>query len=293
MYQYELIDAGKLLLYKNLILNDVYEMLEDYDDFMESPFVCLGAYDEDGSVAAAVFDVSAVEELSLVSIMVSPDHRRQGIASELINRMNAVLAYDYSAKENAEDEYDLIFSTIYSLPEESDQAFEAFLESIGVEETLLLPNIYHYKMEDLRKYENISWAFDEDKMPPVMVVRLNEMPVEVELALRDSFDANLDNECSYLAQVDEDDYCYAIAGEVSVGKYLIRFFPDVCSGVTMLGSLGMTVRAISSESPDAELVIPVSTEEIDTILSNSGLIPSSIQAQKRAISNLHFTRKEQ
>ena len=88
----EVIDKETLPRYRDLILPYIYEELENCrEDLADENYICLSgtAENDDGiliPIAALVMLMEANGDLAVLSIYTIPEHRRQGIASELLEK---------------------------------------------------------------------------------------------------------------------------------------------------------------------------------------------------------------
>ena len=87
----EVIEKETLPQYKELILPYIYDELASYSDDLAESYICLAgtAENEDGilfPVSALIMLREANLDLAVLSIFTLPEHRRQGIASELLDK---------------------------------------------------------------------------------------------------------------------------------------------------------------------------------------------------------------
>ena len=128
----EVIKKEKLSDYKHLMLSYIYDELESYDDDLDCEYICLAAAvpNEDGiiiPVSALVCLMEPFGDIAVLSIYTLPSYRRQGYASELMDKA-VFIARQLFIFEEGEDEEDINFKAIYRLRPELKDVFEEFLK---------------------------------------------------------------------------------------------------------------------------------------------------------------------
>ena len=128
----EVITKEKLSDYKHLMLSYIYDELESYDDDLDCEYICLAAAvpNEDGiiiPVSALVCLMEPFGDIAVLSIYTLPSYRRQGYASELMDKA-VFIARQLFIFEEGEDEEDINFKAIYRLRPELKDVFEEFLK---------------------------------------------------------------------------------------------------------------------------------------------------------------------
>ena len=128
----EVIEKETLPRYKELILPYIYDELASYSDDLAESYICLAgtAENEDGillPVSALVMLREANLDLAVLSIFTLPEHRRQGIASELLDKA-LFIARRLFVFEEGEDEDYINLKAIYRLSDKFRLPFEAFLK---------------------------------------------------------------------------------------------------------------------------------------------------------------------
>lgn len=128
----EVISREDLPRYKDLILPYIYEELEDYPDDREFDLICLAGTTENADgiiipVSALVMQMEPYGDLAVLSIYTLPDHRRRGIASELLDKAVFVSRQLYVFDEG-EDEEIVDMKAVYRLSEPRRTVFEEFLK---------------------------------------------------------------------------------------------------------------------------------------------------------------------
>ena len=128
----EVIEKETLPRYKELILPYIYEELASYSDDLAESYICLAgtAENEDGilfPVSALVMLREANLDLAVLSIFTLPEHRRQGIASELLDKA-LFIARRLFVFEEGEDEDYINLKAVYRLSDKFRLPFEAFLK---------------------------------------------------------------------------------------------------------------------------------------------------------------------
>ncbi|MBQ9503949.1 MAG: GNAT family N-acetyltransferase [Lachnospiraceae bacterium] len=140
----EAIGKTELDKLKKLILPMVYEELED-NWVQAGPegdiYLCLAAFDDDGTAAAAlVIELEITGDMNVLSIYTLPGYRRRGLGRELLKR--AVIACrQLFIWEEGETEEQVVLKALYRLPKEADIVFEAFLKAAGFTDFVLLDTV--------------------------------------------------------------------------------------------------------------------------------------------------------
>ena len=128
----EVISKEKLTDYKHLMLSYIYDELESYDDDLDCEYICLAATvpNEDGIIIPVSVLICLMEpfgDIAVLSIYTLPSYRRQGYASELLDKA-VFIARRLFIFEEGEDEEDINLKAIYRLRPEFQEVFEAFLK---------------------------------------------------------------------------------------------------------------------------------------------------------------------
>lgn len=128
----EVITKEKLADYKHLMLSYIYEELESYNDDLDCEYICLAAMvpNEDGIIIPVSVLICLMEpfgDISVLSIYTLPAYRRQGYASELLDKA-VFIARRLFIFEEGEDEEDINLKAIYRLRPELQEVFEEFLK---------------------------------------------------------------------------------------------------------------------------------------------------------------------
>ena len=165
----EVITKEKLADYKHLMLDYIYEELETYEDDLDCEYICLAAMapNDDGIIIPVSVLICLMEpfgDIAVLSIYTLPSYRRQGFASELLDKA-VFVARRLFIFEDGEDEEDINLKAIYRLSPEFQTVFEAFLKKNHFVDFVLLdedddPQVWaamaeyrFYKTEDDSKSE--------------------------------------------------------------------------------------------------------------------------------------------
>ena len=138
----EVITKEKLADYKHLMLSYIYEELDTYDDDLDCEYICLAATvpNEDGiiiPVSALICLMEPFGDIAVLSIYTLPAYRRQGYASELLDKA-VFIARRLFVFQEGEDEEDINLKAIYRLRPEFQEVFEAFLKKNHFVDFILL-----------------------------------------------------------------------------------------------------------------------------------------------------------
>ena len=138
----EVITKEKLADYKHLMLSYIYEELDTYDDDLDCEYICLAATvpNEDGiiiPVSALICLMEPFGDIAVLSIYTLPAYRRQGYASELLDKA-VFIARRLFVFQEGEDEEDINLKAIYRLRSEFQEVFEAFLKKNHFVDFILL-----------------------------------------------------------------------------------------------------------------------------------------------------------
>ncbi|MBO4291624.1 MAG: GNAT family N-acetyltransferase [Lachnospiraceae bacterium] len=158
----EVIDKETLPRYRDLILPYIYEELENCrEDLADENYICLAgtAENDDGiliPIAALVMLMEANGDLAVLSIYTIPEHRRQGIASELLEKAIFV-SRQLFVFEDGEDEEFINLKAVYRLSEKFKNPFEEFLKKNNFTDFYLLdehdnPQVWA-AVEEIRFYK--------------------------------------------------------------------------------------------------------------------------------------------
>lgn len=158
----EVIDKETLPRYRDLILPYIYEELENCrEDLADENYICLSgtAENDDGiliPIAALVMLMEANGDLAVLSIYTIPEHRRQGIASELLKKAIFV-SRQLFVFEDGEDEEFINLKAVYRLSEKFKNPFEEFLKKNNFTDFYLLdehdnPQVWA-AVEEIRFYK--------------------------------------------------------------------------------------------------------------------------------------------
>lgn len=140
----EAIGKTELDKFKKLILPMVYEELED-NWVPAGPegdiYLCLAAFDDDGTAAAAlVIELEITGDMNVLSIYTLPGYRRRGFGRELLKRA-VITCRQLFIWEEGETEEQVVLKALYRLPKEADMVFETFLKSAGFTDFVLLDTV--------------------------------------------------------------------------------------------------------------------------------------------------------
>lgn len=138
----EVITKETLKDYKHLMLSYIYEELESYEDDLDCEYICLAAMlpNEDGiiiPVSALICLMEPFGDIAVLSVYTLPAYRRQGCASELMDKA-VFVARQLFIFEEGEDEEDVTLKAIYRLRPELQEVFEAFLKKNHFTDFVLL-----------------------------------------------------------------------------------------------------------------------------------------------------------
>lgn len=128
----EVISKEKLADYKHLMLTYVYEELKSYEDDLDCEYICLAAMvpNDDGiiiPVSALICLMEPLGDIAILSIFTLPGYRRQGFASELLDKA-VFIARQLFVFEEGEDEEDVNLKAVYRLRPSYREVFETFLK---------------------------------------------------------------------------------------------------------------------------------------------------------------------
>lgn len=128
----EVITKEKLTDYRHLMLSYIFEELESYEDDLDCEYICLAATvpNEDGIIIPVSVLICLMEpfgDIAVLSIYTLPSYRRQGYASELLDKA-VFIARRLFIFEEGEDEEDINLKAIYRLRPEFKEVFEEFLK---------------------------------------------------------------------------------------------------------------------------------------------------------------------
>ena len=138
----EVITKSKLSDYKHLMLSYIYEELESYEDDLDCEYICLAAVvpNEDGiliPVSALICLMEPYGDIAVLSIYTLSAYRRNGYASELLDKA-VFIARRLFQFEEGEDEEDVDLKAVYRLRKEYQEVFEAFLKKNHFTDFILL-----------------------------------------------------------------------------------------------------------------------------------------------------------
>lgn len=290
MYSYELIELEKLPVYKELIFEDVYDDLWFYYDLSECAILGVGAYDENGVVGAMILDLGIEDRITLLSIMVKPECRRKGIAKEMFHRAMMALAYDESLHEEKRDEF-VTFEAPYALEGDALIAFEGFLESIGIEEEILLPQLFTYQIEEMKELDAFRWVFNGEERSPVPTVNINECIAEVGIGIRAMYNEDLDADHTFCAFGRNEETCWTISENVGNSEYTVLISPTIGDEAVLASALGRTARSIYNLDKDGRMIISIDTSELSDTLTDFGMKPIHKYSPKKAMMEILFNQK--
>ncbi|MDC7293983.1 GNAT family N-acetyltransferase [Butyrivibrio sp. DSM 10294] len=122
---YSQITEKNLEEYEPLILPMVVEELKQQRNFEEN-YLALAADDKDGAVGALVAELEDNGDISLLSVWTDEEHRREGIASGLLQKMTEVARalYDWEDSQYGDD---ILLKVMYCLEDEYREVFEEWL----------------------------------------------------------------------------------------------------------------------------------------------------------------------
>ena len=138
----EVITKEKLSDYEHLMLSYIYEELEEYEDDLDCEYICLAAMvpNDDGILTPVSVLICLMEpfgDIAILSIYTLPAYRRQGYASELLDKA-VFIARRLFVFEEGEDEEDVDLKAVYRLRPEYLEIFEAFLKKNHFTDFVLL-----------------------------------------------------------------------------------------------------------------------------------------------------------
>ena len=122
------IQKNTLPVYENVILPVIYEELADWKEELLEGYFCIGVKDGRKPVGALIAEhEDELGDLTILSLYVLPDYRRQGIGSRLLQTLTDVA---YALYEPLPGEYgaDIFLKTVYSLPDDMRLVWESFLK---------------------------------------------------------------------------------------------------------------------------------------------------------------------
>lgn len=159
---YEAVTRAILPDYEKLILPVVFrELLTDAEP-IENGFLCIGARVAGKPVAAIVVFLEEYGDLDLRSLYVLTAYRRKRIASSLTLRVVQVAAAPFKFDEEQEE---ISFKVMYSLPEPLKKDFEAFLQADGFYTPERMGKSFELDSRDLAASAAFAPAFREDFIP--------------------------------------------------------------------------------------------------------------------------------
>ncbi len=122
---YSQITEKNLEEYEPLILPMVVEELKQQGN-LEENYLALAADDKDGAVGALVAELEDNGDISLLSVWTDEEHRREGIASGLLQKMTEVARalYDWEDSQYGDD---ILLKVMYCLEDEYREVFEEWL----------------------------------------------------------------------------------------------------------------------------------------------------------------------
>ncbi|MBQ6505517.1 MAG: GNAT family N-acetyltransferase [Flexilinea sp.] len=139
---FEAIEKKELSKYRELILPYIYDELSDSAGELDENYICLAGCveNEDGiliPVSALVMLMETNGDLALLSIYTLPERRRQGIASELLEKAIFIGRQLYIFDEGENEEF-INLKAIYRLSEKFRTPFEEFLKKNNFTDFYLL-----------------------------------------------------------------------------------------------------------------------------------------------------------
>ncbi len=128
----EAVTVENLNEYKELILPYIYEEFRGCEDVPESPYFGLAAFSDNDPgnlsrpASVLVIQPEPTGDLNIVSIYTRPECRRQGFGSALLDSAIQVARQMFQWEEGETEDL-VIFKTLYRLPEDLQEIYEAFL----------------------------------------------------------------------------------------------------------------------------------------------------------------------
>ena len=171
----EVIKRGELADFEQLILPVVYEELSDFSEDMGEIYLCLASFEEpqkagsqcdplkpdtaggsdaDASheqltggraVSALIMELEDTGDLNILSLYTFERYRRKGHASALLKKA-VEAARELFSWDEGEITEEVILKTLYRLPENMEEIYEAFLIKNGFTDFVLLDVINEMKV---------------------------------------------------------------------------------------------------------------------------------------------------
>lgn len=172
-------DAGSTGMFRDFILDNVFEQITRLPDPEEEGIIVIGAEADGQPVGAAVARMFEDYEIYVHSIVVADEYRRQGIGTELLKEVLNVclMAYDPGFIVNPRHD-EFIMHLEYALPEPEKAGFEAFLKAFGFTKFYDFPALYVFsaeKVSDLgRKCPSVFSVTEAEGADPEVIAAFFE-----------------------------------------------------------------------------------------------------------------------
>lgn len=123
--EYRQIEKKELESFKELILPDIYEELNDQEE-IDTDYIAISSWMNDEPVGVIIVDPEGSGDLNLLSVWTVSKYRRMGIASALLDKALSVAAalFDYEEGQYGDD---ISLKTMYCLSDEYRKPFEEWL----------------------------------------------------------------------------------------------------------------------------------------------------------------------
>lgn len=125
---YYQINKKTMPVYRDVILPVIYEELSVWQGELLEGYFCIGVKVGRTPVGALIAEhEDDTGDMTIISLYVLPDYRRQGIGSMLLKKMTEIA---YALFQPLPEEYgiDIWIKTVYCLPQEMQVVWESFLK---------------------------------------------------------------------------------------------------------------------------------------------------------------------
>lgn len=183
----QVIDEQGLTGYERVIPGDLYELLSEtaQERALAQQYLCIGVRQEDVAVAALILELEEYTgDLVILSLYVAPEHRRQGIATQMLHQALETAAEGFVFSEGA-DEESVRMKMNSLLPEDAHDIWHAFLASVGFMDFTENPASYALKLQDLKRVTIFEPVFDDDYKPAAQYMQVSELSDEEQQELLD------------------------------------------------------------------------------------------------------------
>lgn len=273
MIKYELIERSLLYIYKDLILPDVYDVLEECEELLDDGFFAIGAYESstNETVGAVVFDQGMDEVLSLISIYVDESHRREKIGKTLIQTAFSVTSENEALKEPDERLKQNTFVCNFRMEEEPFQEFFDFLTALGVEDFINLPEGVVFPAAKMMDSPLLKAAVYDPYTMPEYTYRLDDLEIELNVNIRENSSWDAFGQYSFAAtDKDSNLYCSVIE-KINNNYYRLHLLLEGDDISAMLRAFEGSVNALftyedmSNALMDTTFINPPAREFFDSL----------------------------